>query len=72
MSQCDDVLVSVARIPKVWNDGKNFWGDLADWCEDVFPNANQAEDLENVFLENCYLENIAHQLPSTRRFRWFI
>jgi len=45
MSQCDKVLISLVRIPKVRNEGEDFRRDLADWCERVLQNSNQAEDL---------------------------
>ena len=72
MSQRNKVLVSFVRIPKVRDEGEDFGRDLVDWCEHVLPNANQAEDLKSVLLENTDLEHAKHQLQSTRRFRWFI
>jgi len=72
MSQCDNFLVSVARIPKVWNEGEDFGRDLVDRREQIPPNANQAEDLESVLLENVELKFNAYQLQSTRPFRSFV
>jgi len=70
-SQCDDVLISLARIPKVRNEGEDFRRDLVDLCELVLPNVrNQAEDLESISLENVDLEHITHWLRSTHPFRW--
>ena len=71
MGQRDDVLVSLVRITKVRNEREDFGRDLVDRCEFVLPNTNQAEDLESVLLEDVDLEHIAHQLQSTRLFRWF-
>ena len=53
------------RIPEVRNEGEDLRRDLVDRCEYILPNANQAEDLESVLLENIDLENFAHQLKST-------
>ena len=62
MSQCYNASIPVTRIQKVWNEGEDVGRDLADWCEHVFPNANQAEDFERVSLESVDLEHIAYQL----------
>ena len=62
MSQCYNASIPVTRIQKVWNEGEDVARDLADWCEHVFPNANQAEDFERVSLESVDLEHIAYQL----------
>jgi len=72
MSQCDSVLVSLVRIPKVRDENEDFGRDLVDWCSHILPNADQAEDFESVLLENIDLEYATHQFLSTRRFRWFI
>ena len=68
MGQCDNVLVSVARVPKVWNEGEDFGRDLVDRRENVSPDANQAEDLDSVLLEGVELKFNACQLQSTRPF----
>ena len=70
MGQWDDVLISLARIPKVRNKAEDFGRDLVDWCELVPPNTNQAEDLESVLLENVDLEHIMYQLKSTGPLCW--
>ena len=62
MSQCDKVFISLVFVPKVWDEGEDFWRDPVDWCEHILPNANQAEDLESVPLENIGLEQATHQL----------
>jgi len=72
MSQSNDVFVSVTRIPKVWNEGEDFRGDLVDWYEHVFTNANHAKELESTSLGSVDLEQIMYQLQSARRFRWFV
>ena len=72
MSQCDNVLVSVAHVPKVWNESEDFGRDLVDRREYVSPNANQAEDLEGVLFEGVELKVNAYQLQSTRPFRSFV
>jgi len=72
MSQRDDVLVSVARIPKVWNEGEDFGRDLVDRCKYVFTNANHAEQLGSTLLGSVGLDHITYQLQSARPFCWFV
>jgi len=69
MGQCYNAPIPVTRTPKVWNEGEDFGGNLADWCEHVFPNANQAEDFERVSLESVDLKHITYQLQSTGALR---
>ena len=70
MGQRDGVLISLARVPKVRNEGEDLRRDLVDWCEHVLPNANQAEDLESILLENIDLEYTMYQLQPMRPFCW--
>ena len=66
MGQCDDILVSVVYVPEVRNEGKDFGGDLVDWCQPVCPDPNNAENLDSVLLEGVELEHYARQSRSMR------
>jgi len=66
VGQCDDIFVSVVYVPEVRNEGKDFGGDLVDWCQPVCPEPNKAENLNSVLFEGVELEHYARQSRSMR------
>ena len=64
MGQRDDVFVSVVHVPEVRDKSENFGGDPVDWCQPIFPEPNDAENLDSVLLEDVELEHDARQSQS--------
>jgi hypothetical protein len=74
MGECDQVSIPTVAvlIPKAWNESEDFGRDPVDRCRPVPPEPNQAEDLENVLLENIKLKCNARQSPSSYSIRSFV
>lgn len=56
MSQRDGCLCSDILVPKVRNENEDLWRDSVDWCEQVPPESDQAEDFGSVLLESANLK----------------
>ena len=72
MGECDYVLISLVRVPKVWDESEDFGRDSVYWRDNVSPGPNQMENLENVLLKNIELKHDMYQLQSTRSFRLLV
>ena len=69
MSQCDCVLISVARVQKARNESEDLGRDLIDWGKLVPPGQGLTDGFKVILLRSMDLKGGTRKRPPIHIFR---